>query len=96
MASGEQIDTNSDSNREAGEPLISPDNAWAYLPPGMKSIDDPELDSLAKKLGFFYRAKEFKKFQDDLAAGATQEELIEQNPLLTIRIEEWKKLGLVE
>lgn len=87
MASGERID---------GATPIDPDNAWAWLPPGMKSIDDPELDSLAKKLGFFYRAKEFKRFQDDLAAGATQEELIEQNPLLAVRIEGWKKLGLIE
>ena len=72
------------------------DSSWMYLPPGMKSIDDPELDSLAKKLGFFYKAKEFKKFQEDLAAGSTAEELIAQNPLLAVRIEEWRELGLIE
>jgi len=96
VAGGEQIDTDPDTNQEAGETAINQDNAWAYLPPGMKSINDPELDPLAEKLGFFYKAKEFKRFQDDLAAGVTQEELIEQNPLLAVRIEEWKKLGLIE
>ena len=92
---GEKIESEPRHDESDPDPK-NPENKWMFLPPGIPSLEDPATEALKQILGFYYKVHEFQAFRDALAEGRTIEELIEENPLLKVKLDEWRGLGLIE